>query len=68
MNRAHDKDVENTAPPASEPAGKVEFDSRGNSVVSGSLSAARGLRIPVTGRPSLLVEVDEIDPLTLDCP
>ncbi len=32
MNRAHDKDVENTAPPASEPAGKVEFDSRGNSV------------------------------------
>ena len=32
MNRAHDKDVENTEPPASEPAGKVEFDSRGNSV------------------------------------
>ena len=32
MSRANDKDVENTAPPASEPAGKVEFDSRGNSV------------------------------------
>jgi hypothetical protein len=32
MSREHDKDVENTAPPASEPAGKVEFDSRGNSV------------------------------------
>jgi len=31
MGRVHDKDVENTAP-ASEPAGKVEFDSRGNSV------------------------------------
>jgi hypothetical protein len=32
MSRVPDKDVENTAPPASEPAGKVEFDSRGNSV------------------------------------
>jgi hypothetical protein len=32
MSRANDKDVENAAPPASEPAGKVEFDSRGNSV------------------------------------
>ena len=33
MSRVHDKDVDNTdQPPASEPAGKVEFDSRGNSV------------------------------------
>ena len=32
MSRAPDKDVNNTPPPASEPAGKVEFDSRGNSV------------------------------------
>lgn len=31
MSRVHDKDVEDT-PPAPEPAGKVEFDSRGNSV------------------------------------
>ena len=33
MSAAPDKDVDNTAhPPAREPAGKVEFDSRGNSV------------------------------------
>ncbi len=33
MSRAPDKDVNDTqAAPASEPAGKVEFDSRGNSV------------------------------------
>ncbi len=32
MSPAHDKDVENAVPPAAEPAGKVEFDSRGNSV------------------------------------
>jgi hypothetical protein len=33
MSRAPDKDVHDTeASPASEPAGKVEFDSRGNSV------------------------------------
>lgn len=31
MSRVPDKDVEDT-PPASEPPGKVEFDSRGNSV------------------------------------
>ena len=31
MSRPHDKDVDDT-PPASEAAGKVEFDSRGNSV------------------------------------
>ena len=31
MSRAHDKDVDDT-PLAAEPAGKVEFDSRGNSV------------------------------------
>jgi hypothetical protein len=33
MSRAPDKDVNDPeTPPASEPAGKVEFDSRGNSV------------------------------------
>jgi hypothetical protein len=33
MSRAPDKDANDTQPPpASEPAGKVEFDSRGNSV------------------------------------
>jgi hypothetical protein len=33
MSRAPDKDVDDAQPaPASEPAGKVEFDSRGNSV------------------------------------
>ena len=33
MSRGSDKDVDDAeAPPASEPAGKVEFDSRGNSV------------------------------------
>jgi hypothetical protein len=32
MSRAHDKDPDPTSPPAQEPAGKVEFDSRGNSV------------------------------------
>jgi hypothetical protein len=32
MNRVPDKDVDDTDPPAGEPAGKVEFDSRGNSV------------------------------------
>ena len=31
MSRVHDKDVEDSSP-APEPAGKVEFDSRGNSV------------------------------------
>ena len=35
-------------------------DTRGNAVVSGSLSAARALRIPPTGRPSLLIEVAEL--------
>jgi hypothetical protein len=32
MSAAHDKDVDTTSPPAREPAGRVEFDSRGNSV------------------------------------
>lgn len=32
MSHPDDKDVEDTSPPAREPAGKVEFDSRGNSV------------------------------------
>jgi hypothetical protein len=32
MGRVHDKDVDDTEPPAAEPAGKVEFDSRGRSV------------------------------------
>jgi type IV fimbrial biogenesis protein FimT len=53
------------------PATEILFcDARGNSVVSGSLSAARALRIPVTGRPALLVEVDEIAALApgLACP
>lgn len=36
-------------------------DARGNSVVSGSLSAARAIRVPATGRPSLLNEVGEIN-------
>lgn len=43
-------------------------DTRGNTAVSGSLSAARGLRIPVIGRPSMLVEVGEIATLGLACP
>lgn len=32
MNRVPDKDVDDTAQPPPEPAGRVEFDSRGNSV------------------------------------
>jgi hypothetical protein len=32
MSRVPDEDVEDAAPPATEPAGKVEVDSRGNSV------------------------------------
>jgi hypothetical protein len=32
MSRAPDKEVDNDRPPPGEPAGKVEFDSRGNSV------------------------------------
>ena len=32
MGRVHDKDVDDAEPPSPEPAGKVEFDSRGNSV------------------------------------
>jgi hypothetical protein len=32
MSRAHDKDADQASPAAHEPAGKVEFDSRGNSV------------------------------------
>jgi hypothetical protein len=32
MNRVPDKDVDDTTQPAREPAGRVEFDSRGNSV------------------------------------
>jgi hypothetical protein len=32
MNRVPDKDVDDTDQPAGEPVGKVEFDSRGNSV------------------------------------
>jgi hypothetical protein len=32
MSRVPDKDVADTEQPAEEPAGKVEFDSRGNSV------------------------------------
>jgi hypothetical protein len=32
MGRVHDKDVDDAEPPTPEPAGKVEFDSRGNSV------------------------------------
>ena len=32
MTRTQDKNVEDTTQPAREPAGKVEFDSRGNSV------------------------------------
>ena len=43
-------------------------DTRGNSVVSGSLSAARGVRISVVGYPSLFTEVGEIATLDLACP
>lgn len=32
MNRAHDKDVSNSATPPEEPVGKVEFDSRGKAI------------------------------------
>ena len=32
MSRVPDKDVEDAAPPPTEPAGKVEVDSRGNNV------------------------------------
>lgn len=32
MNRVPDKDVDDATQPAREPAGRVEFDSRGNSV------------------------------------
>ena len=54
---------------AGAPASEILLcDPRGNTVVSGSLSAARGLRIPATGRPSLLVEVAEIATLGLSCP
>ena len=58
-----------TATGAVAPITEILFcDTRGNTAVSGSLSAARGLRIPVTGRPSLLVEVGEIATLGLACP
>lgn len=58
-----------TAVGAGAPATEILFcDTRGNTVVSGSLSAARALRIPVTGRPFLLTEVAEIATLGLACP
>jgi hypothetical protein len=58
-----------TAAGAGAPATEILFcDDRGNTVVSGSLSAARGLRIPATGRPSLLSEVAEVATLVLNCP
>jgi type IV fimbrial biogenesis protein FimT len=58
-----------TAVGAGAPATEILFcDSRGNTVVSGSLSAARGLQIPINGRPNLFVEIADIDGLTLDCP
>jgi type IV fimbrial biogenesis protein FimT len=58
-----------TAVGAGAPATEILFcDTRGNTVVSGSLSAARGLRISVTGTASLLTEVGEIDTLDVACP
>jgi hypothetical protein len=58
-----------TAAGAGAPASQIIFcDARGNSAASGSLSAARGLRIGATGRPSLLVEVAEMATLDLACP
>jgi type IV fimbrial biogenesis protein FimT len=58
-----------TAAGAGAPATEILFcDSRGNTTVSGSLSAARGLRIPATGRPNLLIEVAEVATLGLACP
>ena len=41
-------------------------DDRGNVVVSGSLSAARAIRIAPTGRPSMFQEVGEIAPIVTD--
>ena len=55
----------------SEGAGATELlfcDARGNTVSSGSLSAARGIRISPTGRPAMLREVAEIATLGLACP
>ena len=58
-----------TAAGGGAPATEILFcDTRGNTVVSGSLSAARALRIPVTGRPFLLTEVAEIATLGIACP
>ncbi len=58
-----------TAVGAGAPATEILFcDTRGNTVVSGSLSAARGLLIPVQGRPYLLTEIDEIATLDVACP
>ena len=58
-----------TAVGAGAPATQILFcDSRGNTVVSGSLSAARALLIPVQGRPYLLNETVEIATLGVACP
>jgi len=58
-----------TATGAGAPLTRILFcDARGNTVVSGSLSAARGLRIPVVGHPMLFTEVGEIAALGLACP
>jgi len=58
-----------TAAGAGAPATQILFcDTRGNTVVSGSLSAARGLLISVTGHSSLLTEVGEIATLDIACP
>jgi type IV fimbrial biogenesis protein FimT len=43
-------------------------DDRGNTVASGSLSAARAIRIAPTGRPTVIREVGLIGALALACP
>jgi Tfp pilus assembly protein FimT len=43
-------------------------DDRGNTVASGSLSAARAIRIAPTGRPTVIREVSLIGALALACP
>jgi type IV fimbrial biogenesis protein FimT len=46
----------------------VLCDARGNVTAGAGLSAARAVRIPPTGHPSLLTTVSEIGPLPIDCP
>ena len=43
-------------------------DSRGNVPTSGGTSAARAVRISPTGRPALLISVDEVTATGIACP